>query len=475
MTSCSEEMDRFADHPATRYKEMTRGHSRFGSFSPSLHHINTVDVIDGLRSPRKTLKGFVTGPVFSSLTCVFIVANAVFIGLEANESMDIVIHARHDSSDFDPNIPGWYEQVEIAFTRVFAVEMLLRILALNIEFFTGADWHWNLFDSVLVILSLIPMVMDMTALNMGLFGAFRTLKILRTFRMLRLLRFIRSLRSLRLMLLALAQGLVPFFWAIFFLLFIMYIFALILMQGVVEHVGDLSANAYVVEELTSYFHSLPMALLTLFLSVSGGVSWWEVGELLLDISVVYLLLFTLFVVILLLAVMNMITGIFVNDSLEMAGMDRDIRAQADKQRNLDHVHLLQQLFVQLDTDGSGQLTLEELEDHIFSDEVMATFSMVNLEVSDAVSFFKILDVDESKSLEIEEFVVGCMRLRGSVNTVDFETLARENKRMMKKYSQQVHLVASKVELVYKSLADLHIHLGSTTDLVKPSHPSFLIA
>ena len=90
-----------------------------------------------------------------------------------------------------------------------------------------------------------------------------------------------------------------------------------------------------------------------------------------------------------------------------------------------------------------------------------------LDVSDVIGFFEALDVDgtvcvrdsatakhspvasncvhfcvhlkfrylchlRSEELEIDEFVMGCMHLRGEAKTVDMVTLMRENKRMMKK-------------------------------------------
>ena len=63
------------------------------------------------------------------------------------------------------------------------------------------------------------------------------------------------------------------------------------------------------------------------MSVTGGLNWWEVQELLLEISVHYALAFCLFILVTYLAVMNVITGIFVTDAVEMARMDADIKVQ----------------------------------------------------------------------------------------------------------------------------------------------------
>ena len=38
------------------------------------------------------------------------------------------------------------------------------------------------------------------------------------------------------------------------------------------------------EEMNTFFGSLSMTMLTLFMSVAGGVDWWEVMRLTLEIT-----------------------------------------------------------------------------------------------------------------------------------------------------------------------------------------------
>merc|ERR1712136_236606 len=81
---------------------------------------------------------------------------------------------------------------------------------------------------------------------------------------------------------------------------------------------------------------------------------------------------------------------------------------------------LKELFDKISVDGGGTITLPEFETHLQKDEVRVVFQSLGLEVSDAVSFFRILDVDGSQELEIDEFVIGCCRYKGKTKTIDLE-------------------------------------------------------
>jgi len=71
--------------------------------------------------------------------------------------------------------------------------------------------------------------------------------------------------------------------------------------------------------------------------------------------------------------------------------------------------------------------------------------IVDLDLSDAISFFRILDVDESARLEIDEFVMGCMRFMGKAKTVDIETLTHENRRLMRHSANQSACIEQSLE------------------------------
>merc|ERR1712136_637344 len=99
----------------------------------------------------------------------------------------------------------------------------------------------------------------------------------------------------------------------------------VFLNAVALYIAEASEDDPIVQEMKMFFGSLFMTMGTLFMVVSGGVDWWDVVKLLLEIHVVYGLVFLLFVVITVLALLNVINSIFVNDAMDTALKDIDLR------------------------------------------------------------------------------------------------------------------------------------------------------
>merc|ERR1712136_632409 len=174
------------------------------------------------------------------------------------------------------------------------------------------------------------------------------------------------------------------------------------------------------------------ALLTLFMSITGGVSWWELQRLLLQIHVVYGMVFVCFISIMSLAVLNIITGIFVTDAVDMAASDQDVMMQAEQEIKFDQVKKLRELFERFGSDEKCVLTLDDFQSHIRDSEVQVILGTLGLDISEASAFFKLLDVDKSGEVEIDEFVMGCLNLKGKTKMMDMEVSVADTRRMVKK-------------------------------------------
>merc|ERR1719517_41882 len=96
---------------------------------------------------------------------------------------------------------------------------------------------------------------------------------------------------------------------------------------------------------------------------------------------------------------------------------------------------LKRLFQDLDVDGSGTISQEEIEKLFMQVDMRALLKALGLDIHQARSFFKLLDMDMSNEVDIEEFVQGLMRLRGWAKGVDVATIMYENKRLFMRLKQ----------------------------------------
>jgi len=71
---------------------------------------------------------------------------------------------------------------------------------------------------------------------------------------------------------------------------------------------------------------------------------------------------------------------------------------------------------ELDTNNSGALSLNEFEQHIEDEKILAYLSTLELDVNQVRTLFLLLDVDQTGEVDLEEFVNGCLRLKGELMT-----------------------------------------------------------
>lgn len=110
---------------------------------------------------------------------------------------------------------------------------------------------------------------------------------------------------------------------------------------------------------------------------------------------------------------------------------------------------LKEIFYDADEDESGSLSRDEFEQHLNDERVKAYLQTLDLDVADARGLYRLLDLDGMGEVGIEDFVSGCLRLKGPAKSIDVCTLIFENRRLAGKWVSFAHMVANQLE----SLAD----------------------
>jgi len=385
--------------------------------------------MQGSSARRQRFYRLVTGRVFQRLVVAIVLSNAILVGIESHLNLTMSIQ------DYDAGLTvssaqperSWSVVADIAFVVCFFVEVVMRCVAFECQFFTGKEWLWNWVDLVVLIAAILEVFLLTIEVDLSFVRVFRLLRIPSySFRIFRSVKLGTVVRTLRLILLALMKSLGPFVWALLILLLTICMFAMLCANAVAGHVQEVAAAGLVLnDDYKTYFGSMPQSLLTLFMAISGGVDWFPVWKLLNTIHAVHGGVFLLYVCLSQLAVLNIITGIFVNDALENASLDHELLMQKTVKQNKDMYKKLRFLFEKMAPEGGSCITLQDFEQQLNSYEVKLMFQFMGLETSDALRLFRILDVDDSGLLEIEEFVVGFMRLKSKTNMIDFECTLKD--------------------------------------------------
>merc|ERR1712228_338027 len=94
---------------------------------------------------------------------------------------------------------------------------------------------------------------------------------------------------------------------------------------VLQFVADAGSHTPHAQELEHYFGTLPRTVFTMFESIVGGINWDHVvSPLISDISPAFGLIFSLYIAASMFAVMNMLTGVFVDRAIQSVREDKDM-------------------------------------------------------------------------------------------------------------------------------------------------------
>lgn len=258
---------------------------------------------------RERLGAWVESAAVRNFIVAVIIINAITLGLETSATVQ-----RHFGEAL-----AFGEQLILG---IFVVEIVLKLIAFDRHFFRSG---WNLFDFLIVGVSLVP--------GSG------PLAILRSLRILRVLRLLSSIRRLRLIIESLLAAIPSIGWIVFLLLMVFYIFAVM---------GTHLFGAAFPE----WFGTVPASMYTLFQVMT--LESWSMGiarPVMEQFPHAYLY-FVPFVLISSLTILNVFIGIIVNTMAELhAEAENAARAEAEAKAHAEReemLTLLRQLAAQVE-------------------------------------------------------------------------------------------------------------------------------
>lgn len=352
---------------------------------------------------------------FEVFFAIMILTNAAMVGAEIDMS----------ARDLGYEPKPLYLVAQMACNCAFLFEWICRVIAQGRSFFwRGPDSGWNWFDTITIFCSALAEVLtaisdrslssQFNPSNLRLAKSLRAMRLLRIARASRVFQFIRALRILVISVLGTLQSLV---WAIVLMLGIFFLFATVLTQQVTAYRLE-ATDPSLLADADKFWGSLSTSMFTLFMSISGGVSWIEPLGPLQEKSYACVLVFSVFISFTYFAALNVVTGVFCEKAHQCALADEHYKI-LDMQEKYQHYCMkLEQLFHACDEDASGLVTLAEFMAHIDDDEVRSCFADLDIEITDALETFRLLDADHRGGVNLTELVAGSFKLKGHAKGID---------------------------------------------------------
>lgn len=360
--------------------------------------------------------GYIVGhPYFDFAISVLILLNGLSIGAQTD----------YMARNLVMDVPYAFRCIEVMFCVMFVLELGVRMGAYGRAFVKGPEKFWNIFDSVVVLLQVLEEAVTIYAMTFhgefslnNNFSFMRILRVLRLVRIVRLVRVLRVIGELRTIVTSIASSMRHLLWTVLLLILMIYTLATYLTQLVLDTRMANPEAEYI--GLQRWWNSIGRSCLTLFQVISNGTDWdSNVLPLMDHISVLLAPCFCIYIAFAVLALMNVVTGVFVENAIDSANKD--------KEKYL--VQTAQELFARADSKGTGAITWLEFQRHLQSPDLKGYFEGLGVDTKCAKGLFKILDVDNSGEIDANELLTGTLRLRGPAKAIDLAALIYENRRM----------------------------------------------
>lgn len=321
------------------------------------------------------------------------------------------------------------------------------------------NWRWNFLDSLIVGTAFVELILqELVVVGDGESVAgvttFRLLRTLRLTRVIRGIRMMKFFRDLRMMVTGIISCMKALIWCVLLLVFVMFIFAVIVCEIIADDIaeawaaggqdlgdswsrGEAISGTALLPPLAVHYGSVSRIIYTLFKAITGGHDWGELAEPLGRISPWLKLFFCSYIAFAVLAILNIVTGVFVENATTLAQADDEnviMEDIAERRRVMDKI---KNLFNKDDHDDSGTLEWSDFKRQFEDPVVQAMFRKLDLNVEEQgiQGLFELLDFEGNGRVDIDTLVVGCTQLRGTAKSLDIAKLRHDNRRLARRVEE----------------------------------------
>lgn len=376
----------------------------------------------GLRaSVLRTIRGKAYRVVLACLTLL----NATLILLQSDYA------ARHTGDEMQPRSAHHFGALVFAFAAMFFVDIVVRIVAEGALFFY---FKRNCLDFVVVVC----MAADVILLCAGdsqkaWLILVPLLRLVRFLRIVTMLSTFASFRDMRVSFGMLCDCLTPLLSFSAIMVVFCAMFGILFTDGTTVYLASYGVD----EELTTYFGGVLITMCTLFQAITGGVDWEQPAGSLAKLSSAYVVAFYVYIALSMLVMLNIVSAIFIDSSLQRSKNDRDFIVQQELSGKRHFKEQMHDLFSKLDKEGTGKIYLRELRKYIEDPKTNAYFRAIDLNPIRVHKMFLLMDTDGSGDVDRHEFLDGCERLRGDAKELDLAILEYELRDGMTRLSSAV--------------------------------------
>lgn len=349
---------------------------------------------------RRLAAEFLKAPAFDHGMGILILFNMVLI----------IVETDHSANSDDSVV--WVDAIGNMILMIFIFEMSLRLYVFGKEFFSD---KWNSFDFVIVASDVI-----FTSIGLVLGSVFPVslLRIFRLFKLVRVSKIVRVFPELRLMVAGLVGSVRAIFWGGVLLGFVLLIWSIIAVQLIYPLSKELSDGGYYEDckRCSRAYASVWDSVLTFSQQIVAGDSWGQATIPVIENYPYTAFFFMMVFMSVGIAVLNLILGVVVNVAQQEHERHKTELEDEKRLERMDAHHHLLQICEEMDADGSGEISQEELlKGYREREDLRYAFNDLDLQEEDVAVVWTIMDVDRSGSVSYNEFVTQIYKMKATDN------------------------------------------------------------
>jgi len=423
--SRSSEASLDCEHPARKTNQFSRAVStRIGRMWKSLMDgpEQTTDIFAvGDTDERHGLARWVTSTGFE-LTMAFIIfmntlciaAEAQYNGMESGYNAGVAPRMTEPADQAWPGAARVFYGLEWFYGVLFTTELALKMVAIPKK--TLKD-SWTVIDVIVVVFFWVEVLASDLPFPPTLI---RLARMARLLRFLRVVKTIRGFASLYLMLQSIKGSVSALGWSSAVLLLGEMMLALALNLLLKDYWEDEFFDLEKRQTLYEYYGTFTKSLLTMVEMLLGN--WYSITRILIHFNELFMLFGICHQLILGFAVIEVISGVFLNETFKVANLDDSIMLNEVRRAAKAERIKLTEFFQKADKDGSGLVDQDELKAVLDNKQVGEWLSAMGLDLSDIDRVFAMLDTDGDGQLSCQELVDGASVLKKPARAVDLQAV-----------------------------------------------------
>jgi len=166
------------------------------------------------------------------------------------------------------------------------------------------------------------------------------------------------------------------------------------------------------------------------------------------------LYFSFYILLVVIGVLNILTGVFVSRAAEASALDKDLVAHAEIANTRNMVRDLHKMLQEIDVEHSGIVHVDQLRDYIANEDVQAYMSVLHLDSVDCHRMISLMHQEANGNVSMQEFIALCLRYSGNARSVEIAVVLREQS----KQNARLHHLAEKAEEFMQELSAKAEHL-----------------